>query len=101
MIKNKKLELKYSLTWISSSLFLIIIALFPNIIIFLSKILHIKEPVNALFLIIIFFLIVIVFTLTIAVSKNSNRVKVLTQELGILKTKTENTEKNQKGRDEN
>ena len=89
MIKNKKLELKYSLVWLCSSFLLIIFSIFPSIIKAISTILHIETPVNALFLMIIFFLIIISFTLTIALSRNSNRVKVLTQELAILKNEFE------------
>lgn len=85
MIKKKKLELKYALTWIVTSLLFIILSLFPGILYFISSLLHIKEPVNALFLLIIFFLLIIIFTLTIALSKSSNRVAALTQEVGLLK----------------
>lgn len=85
MIKNKKLELKYSLVWLCSSFLLIIFSVYPILVKHISNVLHIKEPVNALFLIAIFFLLLISFTLTIALSRNSNRVKTLSQELGILK----------------
>lgn len=85
MIKKKKLELKYALTWILTSLLFIILSLFPGILYFISSLLHIKEPVNALFLLIIFFLLIIIFTLTLALSKSSNRVAALTQEVGLLK----------------
>ncbi len=85
MVRNKRLELKYALVWILTSFGFIILSLFPGLLTFMSYILHIKEPVNTLFLSILFFLLVIVFTLTLSLSRNANRVKTLTQELGILK----------------
>lgn len=85
MIRKKKLELKYALTWIVTSLLFIILSFFPRILYFISALLQIKEPVNALFLLIIFFLLIIIFTLTIALSKSSNRIATLTQEMGLLK----------------
>lgn len=93
MVRDKKLELKYALTWILTSFSFIILSIFPEIVRFIAYILHIKEPVNALFLSIIFFLLVIVFTLTISLSRNANRVKTLTQEIGILKLEIEDLKK--------
>ncbi len=85
MLKAKKLEFKYSIVWIILSFSFIVLSIFPKIVRYVADILHIIEPVNAVYLIIIFFLLVIVFTLTVALSRNSNRVKALTQEIGILK----------------
>ena len=96
MVKIKKLELKYALTWILSSVIFIIIAIFPKVVSFIAEILFIKEPVNALFLIIMFFVIFIIFTLTIALSSVVNKCKTLTQELGILKMQLENSENNER-----
>lgn len=85
MLRNKKIELKYTLAWLLAGLSLLIVAVFPSILRFLSDILNIVEPVNTLFLCIIFFMLLIIFTLTIALSRNASRVKTLTQEIGILK----------------
>lgn len=90
MVIKRKLELKYVLTWLFTSITFVIITLFPNIVYSLSQLLHIINPVNALFLIIIFLLLMIVFTLTVALSRNSNRVKTLVQEVGILRNSLEN-----------
>jgi len=93
MINKRKLQLKYALTWILTSFVFILISIFPSLLFNLSKILHIFNPVNALFLIIIFFLMIIVFTLSVAISKSSLKVKDLTQEVGILKNYIENKDK--------
>jgi hypothetical protein len=85
MVRSRRLELKYALTWILTSFSFIILSIFPQVLKFISYVLHIKEPVNTLFLSIMFFLLLIVFTLTIALSRNANRVKTLSQEIGILK----------------
>lgn len=89
MLRNKKIELKYSLAWLLAGLSLLSTAVFPELLKTLSKLLNIIEPVNTLFLSIIFFILLIVFTLTIALSRNANRVKTLTQEIGILKMELE------------
>lgn len=95
MLRNKKIELKYSLAWLLAGICLLATAVFPKLLKLLSNLLNIIEPVNTLFLSIIFFILLIVFTLTIALSRNANRVKTLTQEIGILKMELEQLRKNQ------
>lgn len=89
MLRSKKIELKYTLAWFLAGISLLITALFPDLLRLLSSLLNIVEPVNTLFLFIIFFMLLIIFTLTIALSRNANRVKTLTQEIGIIKMELE------------
>jgi hypothetical protein len=93
MLRNKKIDLKYSLVWLLAGIGLLVIAVFPELLKMLSGLLNIIEPVNTLFLSIIFFILLILFTLTIALSRNANRVKTLTQEIGILKMELEQLKK--------
>lgn len=89
MLRNKKIELKYTLAWLLTGICLLATAIFPSLLKLLSNLLNIVEPVNTLFLSIIFFMLLIIFTLTIALSRNANRVKTLTQEIGIIKMELE------------
>jgi hypothetical protein len=85
MIRSKNLELRHALTWIATSFIIIILAIFPRIVKSIAYLLHIIEPANALFLIIIFFVLVIVFTLTVTISKSTDKINTLVQEIGLLK----------------
>ncbi|OQB15156.1 MAG: hypothetical protein BWY15_00526 [Firmicutes bacterium ADurb.Bin193] len=89
MVRNKNLELRYVLIWLFSGLGLIVITILPGAIDFIAGLLHIQEPVNTLFMSIIFFLIMIIFSITRVLSKNFRLVSVLTQELGIVKLELE------------
>ncbi len=89
MVRNKKIELKYILIWLLAGVAFIMLSVFPSILFWISQLLHIVEPVNTLFLSIIFFMLLIIFTLTVAISRNANRVKSLTQEIGIMKFQIE------------
>ncbi|NTV90806.1 MAG: DUF2304 domain-containing protein [Clostridiales bacterium] len=89
MVRNKKIELKYILTWLLAGIAFIVISVFPTVLFGLSRLLNIIEPVNTLFLSIIFFMLLIIFTLTVAISRNSMRMKSLTQEIGIIKQQLE------------
>ncbi len=87
MIRNRKIDTRFTLTWMGSSLGLVILATFPGLIEYLARVLFVKDPVNTLFLIIIFFLLIIVFNLSTAISKAYTNIVNLSQELGILKLK--------------
>jgi hypothetical protein len=84
MVRTKKLELKYALTWILTSLSFVIMSVFPETVFFVAKLLYIELPVNALFLCVIFLLLLMVFALTVAVSRQASRIKRLVQEVGLL-----------------
>lgn len=88
-IKNKKLVLQYSLSWLFLIFGLAIVILFPGILNVISGIIGIAVPVNTIFFLGFLFALLIIFNLTSAVSKMSVEITRLTQELAILKKKTE------------
>ncbi|MBB6630911.1 DUF2304 domain-containing protein [Clostridium algidicarnis] len=100
MITNYKMDLRHSLVWVLSSLVFILMSIFPGILTSISRLLHIEEPVNTIFLLVIFFLLVVTFTLTLTISKRSSSIKDLVQEVAILKLKVEELSKEQ-GKDKN
>lgn len=83
MIRKNKINLKYILSWISISIGILIIALFPNILILLSNFLGVKDPMNALYFVGFIFMIIVVFSLTVAQSRLSDKVKSLAQEIAL------------------
>ncbi len=93
MVRTKKLELKYALTWILTSLSFVLLSLFPEILFFIAALMHVELPVNALYLCVIFLLLMIVFTLSVAVSRQALRIKTLVQEIGLIKETLERMKK--------
>lgn len=85
LILKYKLELKYSLLWFLLNIALILIAIYPKILSSISDAMGIELPVNALFFFGILLLMLIVFSLTVALSRMSHRLRMLSQELGLLK----------------
>lgn len=85
MIKKYRLELKYSLLWIAMGLVLIILSIFPSVLAILSNWMSVEKPSNALFFFGIIFSMAISFSLTVALSRNSIKIKELSQEIGLLK----------------
>ena len=89
MVRTKKLELKYALIWIITSLSFIIMSVFPKTVFTVARVLEIEVASNALCLCIIFLLLLMVFALTVAVSRQAGRIKRLVQEVGLLKSEIE------------
>ena len=83
-LKKKSLSLKYSLLWITTGSIMGIIALFPQIIYVFVKLIGIQTPVNGLYAICIFMMMLILISLTSIVSKQTERIKNLTQYIAIL-----------------
>lgn len=87
MLRKEKIDLKYSLVWLLSGISLILFSIWPMIIIDFAKFIGIIEPVNAVFLLVIFFLLLIIFSLTVALSNQSIRVRKIAQELALIEDK--------------
>ena len=77
-VRKQKLGLRYALLWILLSVTMI------------SRFCGIQTPVNMLFFIGICFLLVIIFSLSTALSRNSEKLKRLTQEMGLLEERLRN-----------
>ncbi|MBW8382155.1 MAG: DUF2304 domain-containing protein [Youngiibacter sp.] len=85
MIRSKSLDYKYAFTWIITSIAFIFVSLFPQTVYAISGLLGIETPVNALFSLLFLFLMNIIFSLSIAISQGQDRIKTLTQEIGLMK----------------
>ena len=90
-IINHKMQIRDAVQWILWTFFLIIISIFPKIITFISYILGIQDNVHTIFLIIIAYLYIMLFLNSSKISKQSEKIKELTQELALFKK--ENVEK--------
>lgn len=84
MIKREKLELKYTLSWMIAAFAVLVMAIFPSIMDWMAQILNIYSTVNALFFIGMCFILVILFSLTIAMSRNSRKLKDMVQKIALL-----------------
>ena len=75
LIKKNKLELKYALSWLFLELGIFIITLIPNLLNVISKALGIYNEINMLFFLGFVFIILVIFSLTMSLSRNSERVR--------------------------
>lgn len=87
MIRKKRLELSYALSWLLVGIGVLILDVFPQLIKTISEKIGIVSPVNMLFFFGFCFSLIIIFVLTIAVSKLSIKIKQLAQQIAIYEKK--------------
>ena len=91
---KKKLNIKYSIVWLLWALMSLIMAIFPEIFYYFSKVVGIALPVNGVFLIMIGLLYGLTFYVYIMISKHNSEIVQLTYEVASLRKQFE--EKNKK-----
>lgn len=82
-IRQSKLKIEYIIFWLTFSIILVIMGIFPQIISWISSALGFQAPINLAYLVIIFVLIVKLFFNTIQISTLENKVDSLTQQIAI------------------
>lgn len=95
-LAKKKLNLKYSLTWLAAGLGLLILAIFPQLVEMIGSLVGIATPVNTVFLFAGMFMLLIIFTLTMIVSHMNNRIYKLTQMLALLEKRVREIEEKER-----
>lgn len=85
LVKKKFMDLRYALIWIIISICILILTAFPKLLDMIAKLLGIASPVNMLFFFGFCFSIVIIFSLSIALSRLSEKVKRMAQEIAIMR----------------
>lgn len=88
-IINHKMQIRDAVHWILWTFFLIIISIFPQVVAFFSYIFGIKEDVHTIFLIIMAYLYIMLFIQGSKISKQSEKIKELTQELALFSKENE------------
>lgn len=83
-IKKKRVQLEDAIFWVFLSLALLIVAIFPQLAIFLSDLIGIKAPSNFVFLVAIAILLIRLFSLSTEVSRLKHRLNELAQEEALL-----------------
>lgn len=97
LLKNNRLNLKYTLLWMFMGIVLFMLAIFPDVILFVTEIVGIIEPTNGLFAILIFCILIILVSITAIVSKLNNKNRTLIQAVAMLEKRLRDLEKKDKG----
>ena len=82
-VKKKAVALKYTLAWLLLDVALIVLTLFPNLLQIISSTLGITSPMNMIFFCGFVLELIIIYTLTVALSRNSDRIRILAQKIAL------------------
>lgn len=97
MIRGKKLDLRYALSWLFMLVIALILDIFPEIVFGLAHLIGIDIPSNMVFFVGLIFSIILIFSVTVSVSRMSDRVKKLIQELALLQKELDEFKKSEDG----
>ena len=88
-IRKSKMDIKYAVIWITWSLVVAVISIFPSIVTILSSWLGIIAPTNTIFLGMLFLLYIMSFYIYINLSSYNQKLKDLVYEVALLKSEVE------------
>ena len=92
-LKNKAISLKYTLLWLLSGMIMGILVIWPQILSHIARLFGMESNMNCLFILAIGFLMAILMSITSIVSKQSNKIKSLTQTVALLEQRVRELEK--------
>lgn len=92
-LKNKMLELKYTLIWLAAGIIMGVLIIFPELLSVFIRLLGIESNMNGLFILGFAFVIMTLMTLTSIVSRQNMKIRILIQELSTLEKRVRELEK--------
>ena len=92
LVRRKKLREEYSWLWLLTGIIILILALWYDLLQWITHLIGASLPTSTLFFLGLVFLILIAIQFSVKVSELNNQVKNLTQESGLLKNRIEELE---------
>lgn len=83
LIRKRKLELKYALVWMLLIVGLALLVLIPGLLERLAALLGIYSVMNLVFFVGFVFSLLLIFSLTMSLSRNSERVRKIAQKIAL------------------
>lgn len=83
-LKRRRLTLKYSLLWLLTGTVMLVLVAFPELMMFLSRLIGTQSIMNTLYLLILAFVIILLMMLTSIVSGQTERIRRLAQSNALL-----------------
>ncbi len=90
LVRRRKMREEYSFLWLVMGFGLLGLAIFPDILGTLSRIVGVILPVNTLFFIGLLFVFLICLYFSLRISSLTNQVKNLAQEVALLEARLQN-----------
>lgn len=100
-LKRRDISLKYTLLWLFAGVFMGILVIWPETLEKIIAIIGIESNMNGLFILAIAFVIVILMALTSIVTKQSDKIRSLTQTIGMMEKRIRELEMGNDRKDSN
>ncbi|MCI8922446.1 MAG: DUF2304 domain-containing protein [Lachnospiraceae bacterium] len=97
-LKNKMLELKYTLIWLAAGFVMILLIAFPELLMTFVAVFGIESNMNGLYILVFAFVITTLMTLTSIVSRQNLKIRILIQELSIMEKRIRELESMEQGK---
>ena len=85
LVRRRKLREEYSWLWLLTGAALVVVTVWYELLVLFARLLGAVLPTSALFLLAIIFLILVAVQFSVRISKLTNQMKDLTQEIALLK----------------
>lgn len=89
LVRRRKLREEYSWLWMLTGLVILILAVWHDLLVFLTRFIGAALPASTVFFLGVFFLVLINLYLSVKISKLTNQVKNLAQRLALLADEVE------------
>lgn len=89
IVKKDKLSMKYASLWVLLIFILGVVAIFPDFLFWLSEVLGFEKTSNMVFLLGFFFLFYLIFVMMVSISSQNEKIRLLVQELSLLKERVD------------
>jgi hypothetical protein len=93
LVRTRKLKEEFAILWLFTGFSLVLIPVFVDVIDFISFALGIDYPPGLLFLVALLGMTFILFQFSVSISRYSDQIKVLTQELALLRHRIQELER--------
>ncbi len=85
LVRRKKLQEDYSWLWLITGFGIIVLAVWYDFLVYITKLIGAVLPTTTLFLFALLFLMLIMIHFSIKISSLTGQLRILTQELSIIK----------------
>lgn len=85
LVRKRKLKTEYSLIWLIVAIVFIVFSLWKNGIDWLAGVMGISYAPSVLFLLMFFGIILLLIEFSLIISKQAEKIKILSQEVGLIK----------------
>ena len=97
LVRTKKLKEEFALLWLLTAVVLVLTPLFIDYLDMIAYALGIEYPPALIFLLAIISLLLVFFQFSMRISRFSEQIKVLVQELALLRAQVEDLERSAEG----